>query len=71
MNIQQTVFEALNRALENGFDMRKGYPQLEHMDRQHNLEQIAIDLCDHDTDFEEMDYLELVTHIEAWQKSKE
>ena len=55
------VFDALERASENGYadQLRKCTPLT-----------VAIDLCDLDTDFSETDPLDLIQHVEAWQRAQ-
>ena len=53
------VFDALDRAAENGYgdNLRKWTPLT-----------VAIDICNLDSDFAETDPLDLISHVEAWQR---
>ena len=51
------VFDALDRAVENGYAELKKWTPLA----------VAIDLCDLDSDFANVDPIDLVPHVAAWQ----
>lgn len=53
----EMVHAALNTAKANGYNMALLTD-----------EQIAVDLCDYDVDFEGMDTTLLIPHIQTWRK---
>lgn len=58
MNLQQTVYESLNNARENGYDLTTW-----------DSEEIAEDLMQYDTGCENSTVEELVPHINKWKES--
>lgn len=57
---RQTVFEALERALDNDYDFSETDPK-----------KVAEDLVQCDSDFDGVSPKDLVEHIKAWQKKQE
>lgn len=55
---RRKVAEALDRALENGYDMRRERPLI-----------VAKDMIDHDAGFEGYDPQELLDPIKRWQEA--
>lgn len=59
MDVRTSVFEALDNALENGYD-----PRLQ------PTEEVAVELTSFDADLEDFEPATLVEHVEAWKASK-
>lgn len=55
-DLRERVFEALNNAVANGYDMREWAPS-----------EVAVDLLDHDAGLEHLEPDDVLPHIIEWQ----